>query len=390
MSKPRTGRDIVVIGASAGGLEPLLELVRTLPEDLPAAMFVVIHVSADSPGALPGLLERAGPFVSHWPSDAESIEHGTIYVARPDHHLLIKPGLVESTRGPQENGFRPAVDPLFRTAAEAYGPRVIGIVLSGGLDDGTYGLMVIKKYGGIAIAQDPQEAMFPGMPMHAIQKAGVHHVLKVREMSAVIARLVREPVTTGAHAMTGGKQSFVDAAEVGTSALEAKSLAGPPSVFTCPACGGALWELRDGELLRFRCHVGHSYTEKALLTAQAENLESVLWAALRALEEHAEMRRRMARRAATGHYPPMAKRFEQQAAEAEQRALLIRELLTNPEGGIAQAVADDPVRSKSRRPNLQVEKGKSARMLARHRPEPTNGRPREKANGKHPARNVSK
>src|SRR5688572_26954993 len=187
-------RDIIVIGASAGGVQAVMEIARHLPAEFDASIFVVIHTSPDSPGILPVLIDRAGPLSCAHAIDREIIRRGHIYVAPPDRHLLIRDDMVICTRGPKENGFRPAVDPLFRTAARRFGPRVIGIILSGGLDDGTMGLLNIKQNGGVAIAQDPGEAIFPSMPASAIQNVEVDHVLPVAEMAAVLARLVAEPL----------------------------------------------------------------------------------------------------------------------------------------------------------------------------------------------------
>ena len=251
------GHDIIVIGASAGGIQALQELVADLPADLPASLFVVVHISPDSLGVLPNILNRQGMLQAEYAVNGRPIEHGRIYIAPPDHHLLLKPDHMRVSRGPKENGFRPAVDPLFRTAARAYGARVIGVVLSGGLDDGTTGASQVKQFGGTVIAQDPREATFSSMPESCIQNVDVDHVLQVAQMPEVLVRLAREPVPQGVQDMSRAKHLQPDIAEVGTEALVTGEMPGPPSAFTCPECGGALWELRDGKLLRFRCHVGH-------------------------------------------------------------------------------------------------------------------------------------
>jgi two-component system chemotaxis response regulator CheB len=324
-------RDIVVIGASAGGVQVLQELMRGLPEDFPAAVFVVVHTSPRSPGILPQILERAGPLPAAHAKNGERIRRGRVYVAPPDSHLLIKPGHVELSRGPTENGFRPALDPLFRTAARAYGPQVVGVVLSGGLDDGTLGLTHIKKNGGIAIAQDPAEAVFPGMPASAIAHAEDDYVLSVAEMPALLSRLASTPLPKGVLAMSRPGNGRPDVAEAGTARLLTHDNSGPPSGLTCPDCGGALWEVKDGKLKRFQCHVGHSYTELSLMAEKDGALETALWSALRALEESADLRRRMARRngGPIGPMADMARRYESQAEEAEKRAAVLREVLVN-------------------------------------------------------------
>jgi two-component system chemotaxis response regulator CheB len=328
-SSSTAGRNIIVVGASAGGVQVLQDLMRGLPEDFPAALFVVVHTSASSPGILPQILDRAGPLHAAHPEDREKYKMGRVYVAPPDFHMLLKDNQILVTRGPKENGFRPAVDALFRTAAISHGPRVVGVVLTGGLDDGTVGLIHIKNEGGIAVAQDPEEAVFPSMPRSAVDNVEVDYVLPVAEMPALLARLATEPLAEGATMRRGNGRP--DVAEAGKAVLQEQKSPGPPTPFTCPECGGALWERRDGKISRFQCHVGHSYTSESLLSGKNDELESVLWGALRALEENAELRWRMARRAAKG--PPgtqyMQHRYEQQAIEAQQRATVLREALTN-------------------------------------------------------------
>lgn len=182
-------RDVVVVGASAGGLEAVLRLLSALPPDFPGALFVVVHLAPNSPSALSTILDRAGPLPASCPNGRSPIKRGRVYVPRPDQHLVIKPGYVLTTRGPQENGFRPAIDPLFRTAALAYGPRVVGIVLSGGLNDGTYGLSIVKEQGGFAIAQDPDEALVPSMPLSAIRDVEVDQILEIEAIAPLLVKL---------------------------------------------------------------------------------------------------------------------------------------------------------------------------------------------------------
>jgi two-component system, chemotaxis family, protein-glutamate methylesterase/glutaminase len=318
-----THRDIVVIGASAGGLHALLELFARLPVKLQASIFVVVHTSPDGTRLLPEILDRSGASNVAYAKDGEPIERGRIYIAPPDHHLLIKRSVMRVVRGPRENRFRPAVDPLFRTAARAYGARVIGIVLSGGLDDGTHGLELIKRHGGIAIAQDPQQAVMPSMPLSAIQNVEVDYILRPSEIGAKLPLLIGEAVEDEAALVPGGP----DVAEGIQDNLRTGRVPGPPSPFTCPECGGALWELEDGKLLRFQCHVGHGYTGDALMWEQHEELDHTLWAGLRALEEQAGLHRRMARHAEKVGRLANAREFERLAKEAEVRAASMRRLL---------------------------------------------------------------
>jgi two-component system chemotaxis response regulator CheB len=236
------------------------------------------------------------------------------------------------TRGPRENRFRPAVDPLFRTAAAAYGSRVVGVILSGGQDDGALGLSQIKGHGGTVIAQDPEDADAPSMPESAIRHVAIDHVLRADDMAAVISGLVRMPA--GEETMTADHDAPRDRAEEGTDALDSNLLPGPPSPFTCPECGGSLWELRDGKIVRFQCHVGHAYNGDSLVAAQSEGLEGALWTALRALEESSSLRRRMAVHARERGMSAIADAYEVQALESEARAGVIRR------GLVTDATAD--------------------------------------------------
>lgn len=319
-----THRDIVVIGASAGGLSALLELVRGLPEDFPAAIFVVVHTSPDNPGILPQILRRAGSLPAVLAADHQAIAVGRIYVAPPDHHLILKYGHVRVTRGPRENGFRPAVDPMFRTAARAYGPRVIGVVLSGGLNDGTHGLSLIVAHGGLGVAQDPQDALIPSMPLSAIQNVEVARVLKAVDLAPALIEMVHEPIQEPAPPMSSDNP---DIAETGDS-LRVHTPEGAPAPYTCPECGGALWEVEEGSnLLRFRCHVGHAFTAEVLLSEQDANFDNALWRALRALEENAALSRRMAERADRAGMLDLARKYNTSSDEVEESARVIRNVL---------------------------------------------------------------
>lgn len=332
---------VVVIGTSAGGVEALMQVMRGLPPHVPAAFFVVLHISADAPSMLPEILGRATRMTTLHPHDGEPIRPGRVYIAPPGHHMLIKPGRILLSRGPRENNARPAIDPLFRTAARCYGPHAVGVVLSGGLDDGTVGLMQIKRDGGVAIVQDPRTAMFPSMPASAIENVGVDHVLPLEQIGPQLGRLCAQPIAArqGALNMARAKCEEPDVAEVGTDVLKSQRITGPPSTFTCPECGGSLWELQSGKVVRYRCHVGHGYTADTLMSAQAQTLEDALWSALRALEENAAMRRRMAQRVRKGNLHTMAQQYDEQAHAAEIRAKIIRSVLTD--GKIKAAPGSD-------------------------------------------------
>lgn len=317
-------RDIVVMGASAGGIQTLMSLARELPADLPVSIFLVVHTSPSSPGVLPTLLARAGLFSAEFAIDGEKPQHGRFYVAPADSHLLFRDQLIHLAHGPKENGFRPAVDPLFRTAARNFGPRVVGIVLSGGLDDGTEGLRLIKECGGIAIAQNPEEADFPSMPSSAIRNVAVDHIARIAEIPALLGQYATTELED-TRMYPGGDQP--DVAEYGNHGLQNNNVPGAPSSLTCPECGGALWERRNGNQLHFQCHVGHIYTGDGLMSESNRNLEQALWSAVRVMEESAELRRRMARIARNATWKTVAPPYLQQAEELESRAALIRQLL---------------------------------------------------------------
>jgi len=320
------GRDIILIGASAGGVQTLAELARHLPRDLPAAVFVVIHLAPFSSSSMPAILSRVGPLPAVHPRDGEPIVPGKIYVAPPDHHLVIEPERVRISRGPTENGHRPSVDVLFRTGAEVYGPRVVAVVLTGNLDDGTAGLAVVKKHRGVAVVQDPEEADYPGMPRSAIASVDVDHVLPLAGIASLLADLVHQPVDDpqlppGEEDAMPIKQEL----ELG----EDREGRGVPSGLTCPDCGGSLFEREESGLIHFRCRTGHAYSPASLLAKQSETLEASLWAAVRALEENAALAHRMERRMRQGRSRdlPVETRYTRRAQEAERHADALRRIL---------------------------------------------------------------
>jgi two-component system, chemotaxis family, protein-glutamate methylesterase/glutaminase len=322
--------DIVVVGASAGGVEALVGLAASLPADLPAAVFVVLHVPSTGASALPGILSRHGQLPASHVKDGEPIEHGRIYVAPPDHHLLVRTGHVHLARGPRENGHRPAVDPLFRSAAHEYAARVVGMVLSGALDDGTAGLVAIKSRGGVAVVQDPEDALYPGMPGNALEHVDVDHVLPAVAMGALLARLAVEPASEPPGPAPTDMRVEVEVEGFSLEAMEGGH-PGEPSGFSCPDCNGVLWGIDDGGLQRFRCRVGHAWSPESLLTRQSESLEAALWIALRSLEERAALARRLAEPARRRGHRITASRFEEQAIEVQQAARVVRDLLLERE-----------------------------------------------------------
>jgi two-component system, chemotaxis family, protein-glutamate methylesterase/glutaminase len=320
-------RDILVLGASAGGVDALKELVAQLPSTLPAAIFVVVHISPESPGLLPQILDRVSPLSAQQAEDGAAIVPGHIYVAPPDRHLLLERGHMRITRGPKENRFRPAIDPLFRSAAYAYGAQVIGVILTGMLDDGTAGLWAVKDRGGIAVVQEPADALYPSMPCSALQHIDVDHRLRLAEMAPLLVRLASEPIAEE------GETPVSDTLQIETqiagerSALEAGVLRlGPPSTYTCPECNGVLLQVQEGSILRFRCHTGHAYSMESLLAAIATSIEQAMGNAMRIVEEHLLLLRHMAQHVRGQQEEALAQQYEQTAQAAEQQVQALRAL----------------------------------------------------------------
>ena len=298
------------------------QLARSFPHDLPAAVFMVLHVPADAPSMLPEILSRSGPLPAKHPQDHEPIRPGNIYVAPSDRHLTIEDGVVRVTRGPRENRHRPAIDPLFRTAARARGNKVIGVVLSGHLDDGAAGLRAVRARGGIAMVQDPSEAAAREMPESALKYSGADYVLPVAELGPQLVNLA-----CGSGAMSEGGDRTDDARNGGEGNLRVSTPSegyGSPSVFACPECNGVLWEFKDGELVHFRCRVGHAYTIANLAEEQVHETEEALWAAMRALEEKAALATRVAESMTN---MKAKERFLEQAEADRERAVAIRKML---------------------------------------------------------------
>ncbi len=326
------GRNVIVIGASAGGVETLSSLVAALPPELPAAVLVVVHIPAHTTSMLPNILQRRGRMPAVHPNDGTVLREGVIYVAPPDRHMLLQRGHVRLTRGPRENGHRPAADPLFRSAAGAYGTRVIGVVLSGNLDDGTAGLAAVQRHGGVTVVQDPDDALYSGMPLSAIGSVEVDHVVPLAALPALLSELVNAPLEGGPWVEDPRDEMETEIAELEPAAMMADERPGVPSAFSCPDCHGVLFEIQEGELVRFRCRVGHAYGPETLMASQDGTVEGALWTAFQALKERAAMARRMTGRMEARGNTRSADSFREQADDADRRAELIRRVLATEEG----------------------------------------------------------
>ena len=266
-------RHVVVIGASAGGIEALRELIAGLPADFPAAIAVVLHTSPQSPGILHDILTRSGHLEAVSPQDRDRLRAARIYVAPPDFHLLIEPGRVRVAKGPKENRFRPALDPLFRSAAQVYGPNAIGVVLTGSLDDGTAGLWTIKQLGGVAIVQDPDDALFPGMPQNAIDFVNVDYIVPLSEIPPLLVRLTAEDPRAAVFDVPEPVEVEVKIAKQEDPVQAGIRKIAEPSPFVCPDCHCVLLLVKEGGRIRFRCQTGHAYSTESLLADIREQIE---------------------------------------------------------------------------------------------------------------------
>jgi two-component system, chemotaxis family, protein-glutamate methylesterase/glutaminase len=342
--------DLVVIGGSAGAIEALRGLLGGLSRSFPASVLVVVHSAAEGPGGLPAVLSRMGPLKAGHAVDGEPIVPGRVYVAPRDRHLLVKKGGLVTPRGPKENLFRPAIDPLFRTAARLYGPRVVGVILSGGLDDGTHGLGLVSRHGGLTVVQDPEDAAFDSMPSSAMKYTTVDHVVPASGMGPLLDRLVRQPA-----AAPPAVAEKVDVAEAPTDLLPKLARSSPPSPMGCPECEGALWEQVDDNFPLYRCHVGHGFTARSLAAGQEALAERDLWSALRREEEIAEIYRRMA---AVEEADVLAAQHRLHLQAAERNADAIRAILKQ------QQTSDEEVAARAG-PSRTIKSGRSTQARKR-------------------------
>jgi two-component system chemotaxis response regulator CheB len=317
-------RDIVVIGTSAGGVEALQELVQHLPADYPGTIFVVMHIGPGS--ILPEILSRAGKIQALPAAHNARYQRNRIYVAPPNRHLVIYDGVMQLDAGARENGSRPSVDPLFRSAARMHRGRVVGVILTGSLDDGSAGLFAVKARGGVAVVQDPAEAAAPEMPLNAMRNVQPDYCIRLAEIAPLLVKLAGQEASNGntPTEMSPQLEQFVDPPPI---ILE------PPAnetqiALVCPECSGALYEQREGEVVKFRCHVGHAFSPATLSEAHKEALERALWTAVRTLNERVTMHRQFLRRDRNTGEDLVFKRFEESVAAAEHDVELLREIIS--------------------------------------------------------------
>ena len=326
--------DLVVVGASAGGVEALKRLIRALPADLPATVCLTLHLAEGTPSLLPGILARAGSIRVLPATEGAPLEPGVVYVSQPNVHLAVLDDDVVLGPGAKENGYRPSVDVLLRSAAVARGRRVVGVVLTGMLDDGTAGLAAVARYGGVPLVQDPAEADFPSMPRNALDGTPTARSLPLDDLVHEVVRIV-----SGDMAVPGDQPEVSpavrerDVADVRSAlgenpALPSGGTIGRPSPYSCPDCGGVLNEVVDDAPVRFRCRVGHAYNAESLLRHQAHTFEDALWTALRAVEEREDVSQRLAGEAARTGREWSHAHYARRAADAHRSAQVLRDVLT--------------------------------------------------------------
>jgi two-component system chemotaxis response regulator CheB len=337
------GHDVIVVGASAGGVSVLAQMARGLPPGLPAAIFVVCHFPPGGQSVLPDILSGAGPLLAVHAQDGQTIYPGHIYIAPPDRHLLLQPGRMHLSREARENMFRPAIDPLFRSAARVFGPRVIGVVLTGALHDGVAGLMAVRTAGGIAVVQNPKDASVPALPQTAEEVAGSDYVVAGAALAPLLIELVHRQVrVTGGPTMVDPLDQLPKVVDRDMEAQERGERRGHVSVYTCPECGGALWQADEEHLIQFRCHVGHSYYGEALLAEQSTTLEVALWTAIRTFRERSVLGRQLAVQERQRGKAEVAERFEEEARLAERYGQAIREYFFEKKARSASRFAPAP------------------------------------------------
>jgi two-component system, chemotaxis family, protein-glutamate methylesterase/glutaminase len=317
-------RDVLAVGTSAGGVQALLFLAEHVSRDFPASILVTIHLPSHSRPTLEEMLGRAGALSASFAVEGERVKKGHIYIAPPDRHLLLVGDRLMLGSGPRENNARPAIDPMFRSVAVCCGPRAVGVVLTGTLGDGASGLWALHQCGGVTVVQDPKDAAFPEMPLSALNRAKPDHVVRLADMPALLERLAH--AVAGPPMLAPRNMSYeVEIARDGRSSMDAMDGLGRRSVLACPDCGGIMWEIEEDDVLRYRCHVGHTYTAELMSMAMDENLRRALASASRALEERVALARKLYRQAVDGGHRLLAETWQQKASEFEREMNVIRE-----------------------------------------------------------------
>ena len=318
-------RRLFVIGTSAGGVHALKTVVAALPADFPSAVMVVLHVGAH-PSILPEILNHAGPLPASHATHDQPIQPGHVHVAPPDQHLLVVGGKIRLTRGPKEHHARPAVDPLFLSAALAQGPNVVGIVLTGMLDDGTAGLQAIKRCGGLAVVQDPAEAQYPSMPRSALRHVDIDHCVTLGNLPELMVSLASLPRPADVFRPVENLQHELLLTLRTGHAMEHLKAIGSPSTFVCPECHGDLWEVNGASPPRFRCHTGHAFSLRSLVHNLSLGADDAAWNALRALQEKSMALHRLAQACLDAGEVSEAAQLKSAAMEAEQQVKSLRDM----------------------------------------------------------------
>jgi two-component system chemotaxis response regulator CheB len=320
-------RDIVVIGCSAGGVEALPRVLHQLPPDLQAAVFIVQHLAATNSPYLATILARASKLPVAWAEQGAPIEHGRVLIAPPDVHMLLAEGHVQLTGGARENYARPSIDKLFRSAAATHRARVIGVLLTGMLEDGVSGLRAIRDAEGVVIVQDPQDAAFPELPHRALKAVVPDRMLPLDRIGGAIISSVGVQVGVSVASQSLALEADLD--REGTSSPERLGTLGSQTTVACPECRGPLWQVGDSVLRRYRCYLGHVTTASELLGASALEVESALWSAVRALNDRATTLQTLAEDAKRIGNGQSSETYASRANEAHQQADVVRKFMAD-------------------------------------------------------------
>jgi two-component system, chemotaxis family, protein-glutamate methylesterase/glutaminase len=326
MSEIKEPQKVIVVGTSKGGLAALRTLVGGLEATLPAAVLIVQHQAPDSPGLMADILTSAGPLPANYAIDGEPLLARRIYLASPNHHLLVEDSCVRVLAGPRENRVRPAIDPLFRSAAVYHNSRTIGVLLTGLLDDGSSGLQAVQRCGGVTIVQEPKEAIYTDMVTNAMALIKVDYVLPLVEIAKLLNRLASTP-TEAAAPVPEDLRLEVTFSQRAMGGVEVMSRLGKGTTFTCPDCGGRLWEIDSENQLRYRCEVGHAFNGNNMVNGNREAVEEALWVALRNLQERERMLERLAASAEANGYNKGMADYSEKAAETKSHTAHLRRFL---------------------------------------------------------------